>query len=665
MVYDATDFARVGEIQPKPHDTFNVGFIGSLSFAKMHRNYVSMSASVEIPNVRFVACGGGAIDFLKQEAQQLGALEKFEFRGFVEDIKSEIELFDVYGYPLCEDTYAAAELNLQEAMYGGIPPVVFPYGGVRKLVIDNYTGFVVRSELEYKQAIEYLYHHPEERKRLGKNAQEYAKQIFGAENAAKQLNPIYEQVLEIPKHKREWGIPHDYSILEQPLSLQDLMGRSEEYAGATSFIDALGEKGSPFYMSLSATDTEELFQADAQIASASVLLSMGEGGIAQYSQYYPQDGYLHLWWGLALQRAGAYQQSISELTTATQLGCNHWRVGWYLAQIAEQVNDLELAEKALNSLLETAPEFKPAREMLARIKPLIEQSKHTEQAIKEQFNLREINLILFPDWNASEETLLQQLGDTLKTISNHPKAGEITLLLDLQEMSPEDADLALSSAVMNLMMEEGIELREDLEVSPVGEIDDRAWKTLLSLVNGRISIETEESDRVQEIGAEKLPVYTLDSLSKESFIPKAEQDEIKEQFNLREINLIIFPDWNASEETLLQQLGDTLKTISNHPKAGEITLLLDLQEMSSEDADLALSSAVMNLMMEEGIELREDLEVSPVGEISDRAWKTLLSLVSGRISLDNEENDRVQEIGAEKLPVYTLDSLSKARLDKN
>ena len=171
-----------------------------------------------------------------------------------------------------------------------------------------------------------------------------------------------------------------------------------------------------------------------------------------------------------------------------------------------------------------------------------------------------------------------------------------------------------------------------------------------------------QRDSVKQVGSEKLPIYNLDNLSKETFIPKAEQDQIKEQFNFRKINLIIFPDWNTSEETLLQQLGNTLKTISNHPKAGEITLLLDLQGMSQEDADLALSSAVMNLMMEEGIELREDLEVSPVGDIDNRAWKTLLSLVNGRISIETEERDRVQEIGAEKLPVYTLDSLSKDEL---
>ena len=172
MVYDAADFDRVQNIQPQPHEGFNVGYMGSLSFSKMHPNYISMSAKANIPDVKFILCGGGNIPLLQNQAQELNALHKFDFRGFVEDIASEIAKFDVYGYPLCEDTYAAAELNLQEAMYAGIPPVVLPHGGIKKLIINNYTGLMVDSELEYSQALEYLYHNPQERLRLGKNAKE-------------------------------------------------------------------------------------------------------------------------------------------------------------------------------------------------------------------------------------------------------------------------------------------------------------------------------------------------------------------------------------------------------------------------------------------------------------------------------------------------------------
>src|SRR5919202_2837360 len=357
MVYGAADFERVSDIQPRHHDTFNVGYIGHISFAKMHPNYVPMSAQIDIPNVRFIVCGGGIQDYLQQQAQELGVAEQFDFRGHVEDIKSVIELLDVYGYPLCEDTYAASELNLQEVMYAGIPPVVFPYGGVKRLVINNYTGLIVHSELEYKQAIEYLYHHPEERRRLSRNAKEYAQQIFGAENAAKQLNPIYERLIEWPKRRREWGIDADLMLLYQPVSLQDLTGQPEELSGAKLFAKSLGDTAPEFTVSLTSQNIQQLFEAERKIAASSILLSMGEGGILQYRDYYQNDGYLRLWSGLVRQQQGRNAEAVSELTAAINLGCKHWRVAWYLAQVAARVNDIPLAEKALRVVLQAVPDL--------------------------------------------------------------------------------------------------------------------------------------------------------------------------------------------------------------------------------------------------------------------------------------------------------------------
>lgn len=390
MVYDATDFDRVSGVQPKPHNTFNVGYIGHLSFSKMHSNYVPMSAAVEIPNVRFIVCGSGSLDYLKQQTQQLGATDRFDFRGYIEDIKSAIEVFDIYGYPLCEDTYAAAELNLQEVMYAGIPPVVFPYGGVKRLVINNYTGLVVNSELEYKQAIEYLYHHPQERARLGRNARDYAQQIFGAENAAKALNPIYERLMQLPKRKREWGIPAGMSLLEQPISLQDLTGEVKQVSGAEKFIEAVGDRAPQFAVSFQSQNLEELLEADRQIAASTPLIYSGEGGIFQYRSFYPNDGYLYFWSGLVLQHLGQQSQAIAHLNKAIELGCQHWRVSWYLAQVAEKSNNISLAKTALQTVLSAAPNFAKAQEMRSRL----QSDQSTQLDVSVALNVSQLNSLL-------------------------------------------------------------------------------------------------------------------------------------------------------------------------------------------------------------------------------------------------------------------------------
>lgn len=333
VVYGIADFSRLTNLQFHSHDAFNVGYIGTVNFAKMHPNYVPMSAQIDIPNVRFIVCGGGIQKELQKKAQQLGVAERFDFRGYVENIKSIIETLDVFGYPLCQDTYAASESSLQEAMYAGVPSVVFPYGGVKCLIENNETGLIVNSELEYKQAIEYLYHHPQERVRLGHNAREYAQRMFGSENAAKKLHLIYERIMELPKHQRAWGILLRASSLEEPVSVQDLTGQSKKLSPAELFIQSLGDKAPQFSVSMNSQNIEELLAADQKIASSSMLLSGGEGGIIQYRNYYPSDGYLRLWSGLVMQQQGQNAKAVHEFQAAIKLGCNHCRVNWYLAQV--------------------------------------------------------------------------------------------------------------------------------------------------------------------------------------------------------------------------------------------------------------------------------------------------------------------------------------------
>ena len=342
MVYAPADFDRFSGFKRRSHDRFNVGYIGTIDFVKMHPNYVPMSAKIDIPGVRFIVCGGGIVEELQQQAAKLGAGDRFEFRGVVEDIKSVLETLDVYGYPLCEDTYAAAELNLQEVMYAGVPPVVFPYGGVKRLVINNETGLIVNSELEYKEAIEYLYYYPEERARLGRNAREYAIKTFGAENAARQLNLVYEKMMAMPKRKRE--------------------GETQK-SGVELFVKSLGDAAENFVVSMTSNNLNELWEADRKIALSSPLLSRGAGGILPYKESYPKDAYLSFWYGLFLQEAGENTKAGSQFQAAIALGFKHWRVNWYLAKLAAQLNKIEVAKEMVKEVIKKAPEFEEAKEM--------------------------------------------------------------------------------------------------------------------------------------------------------------------------------------------------------------------------------------------------------------------------------------------------------------
>lgn len=127
------------------------------------------------------------------------------------------------------------------------------------------------------------------------------------------------------------------------------------------------------------------------------------------------------------------------------------------------------------------------------------------------------------------------------------------------------------------------------------------------------------------------------------------------RLNLREINLVIFPDWNQPEEIIYPELASIIKAIATHPNRSQITLLIDNSNISDEDADLALSSVIMNLLIEDGLEeFDENVSISVLGELSDIQWSALVQKIQGRISLQYENRSVMIKVEAEKIPCYYL-----------
>ncbi|MBF2057315.1 MAG: glycosyltransferase family 4 protein [Cyanobacterium sp. T60_A2020_053] len=610
MVYDATDFERVENVQPKAHQGFNVGYMGSLSFSKMHPNYIAMSARANIPDVKFILCGGGNIELLKNQARELNAEDKFQFQGFVEDIASEIAYFDVYGYPLCEDTYAAAELNLQEAMYAGIPPVVFPHGGVKKLIINNYTGLMVDSPLEYSQALEYLYHNPEERIRLGKNAKEYASQIFGAENAARQLNPIYHRLMASPKRARAWSIPVDGNLLDEPVSLLDVVDIPPEFKGAKTFIESIGDTAPYFLTNLTSKNDQELFDTDNKIANSSILLGSGEGGVIQYLNYFPNDGFLRFWTALILEKQGNVGGALRQLMLASDKGCKHWRISWYIAQMAEYLGEIQVLQQALNNLDYLVPNFQPAEKLKIRLNELLE-------AEKEQIKLTETNYLIFPHWQSDEEELTEELYNLIHKLAILPSPsgrgakgdGIITLIIDTTGITEEDANLILSGIAMNLMLEEELDLENSLDFALISNLNQQQWSQLLTQITAKVNLKNENQTIINELEIDDL--ITLDGAGN---------------------NYAIFPDWSADQEQLAEEIGQVLTNLAGEKNC---TLLVNVDNIDQEEVGLFFSEIAMNLMLIDGIELFDTVNVSFVNFILDQ-WSNLGGLIKEKITIDSE-----------------------------
>ena len=129
-----------------------------------------------------------------------------------------------------------------------------------------------------------------------------------------------------------------------------------------------------------------------------------------------------------------------------------------------------------------------------------------------RLNLKEINLIIFPDWSQSEEDISVDLIGAIKAIAIHPSSQYMTLLIDTSNISVEDAELLLSGVTMHLLMAEDVDVSEGLEISLLGNIDDIQWQALLPRINARIILEQENTQAVQLL-ADQLTSYEIDDFS--------------------------------------------------------------------------------------------------------------------------------------------------------
>ena len=109
-------------------------------------------------------------------------------------------------------------------------------------------------------------------------------------------------------------------------------------------------------------------------------------------------------------------------------------------------------------------------------------------------------------------------------------------------------------------------------------------------------------------------------------------------YELREINILICPNWQQPEADLQRELSAAISSILAHPRSENIAILVDVENFDLEDASLFISGVLMDLLMES--ELPEDKEplVSFISNLNLQQWKVLLSQVNYYLPLNLESN---------------------------
>ena len=281
------DFDRFKSIKLKKHKGFNVGYIGTIDYSKMHKNFLSMSAATNIPNSKFIICGSGFDKDKIQKKIKNYPKKKFQFIGFIENIKKVLENLDVFGYPLNPTHFGSGEQVVIEAMYAGLPVVAFSNPSEKEIIENKKTGILVNNENEYTKALEFLYNKPMERKRIGTNAKKHVTSELKPEKCFKKLNNIYLNTMKLNKKTRTFP------------KLIKKNNNKDNDLGVRLFLKSLGDQGLEFEKSYSNNGKKINSKINQIISNVEVAMkATTKGSIFQYLYFFPEDAYLNFWAGL-------------------------------------------------------------------------------------------------------------------------------------------------------------------------------------------------------------------------------------------------------------------------------------------------------------------------------------------------------------------------------
>jgi len=330
FIHSPADFNRLTGFQKRKHKGFSIGYIGTIDYSKLPKKFISLCDKISIPNAHFIVCGNGrSLADIKKLAS--ASTHTFEFPGHVGNIKDYLEQMDVYGYPLNKKTFAAAEQNLQEAMWVGLPIVTNPYGGVQHLIKHNKTGLLVESNQDYISVIEYLHKHPEERERLGKNAAAHARKHFTPEISADKFENLYKRMMKSPKTSKE----PIYRLSAESHSI-----------GAKLLIESIEDFGKALRLSMKNTLDSDVLRADQEIAKSEDLFH--QGCIVQFLHAYPTDPWLNFWNGLIEYERQNFSDAYDSWLQSVRYDIDCERVFCYLAHVADCEVDEEIRSKLLD-----------------------------------------------------------------------------------------------------------------------------------------------------------------------------------------------------------------------------------------------------------------------------------------------------------------------------
>lgn len=244
------------------------GYFGSLNFAKLHPDFVSFLAQVKLPNfsVRLIGDETNKSTLINQ-CSQINNPNLLEFRGYTEDIQTELSQINVLIYLLNPSHYGTAENALIESMAMGIVPIVLNNPAEQYIVEHEVTGFIVENSEHLADVIHNLAENPSLRFAMSQRCSHLVKQKYKYENSYRLFCEHYRNLLNSNKK-------------------------------TVNFKSVFGCKPSDWFRVF--YNQDKIFQDNGEVIlpekySCYSLFEKTKGSVFHFSHYYPDDLLLQKW----------------------------------------------------------------------------------------------------------------------------------------------------------------------------------------------------------------------------------------------------------------------------------------------------------------------------------------------------------------------------------
>ena len=264
VVYGLNDLKKFQNVSRATHETFNIGYVGTLGFCKLHPQFVEYCAAVDVPNVKFLMVGAPSTkEVLLKQADQFGIADRFQFWGQVSNVPRALEQMDLFSYLLNPQHFGATENALLEAMASGLPTIALDQCVEHHIIKNEITGLLVRSPKEYGEAVRRLYEQRNEATLMGERAQRTTLEYYAIERNRERFMAACRRAADCDKH---------------------ILDFSEIFSGdpADWFLSAVNMN-------------RECFEENRAYDAGLIFHEPTKGSPVHYSSYFPQDDRLAAW----------------------------------------------------------------------------------------------------------------------------------------------------------------------------------------------------------------------------------------------------------------------------------------------------------------------------------------------------------------------------------